>query len=317
MKESELLQHIYARAGLLKPFPQVLVGPGDDAAVVATGPSVLLTVDHVVEGAHVAPFTRSGDDQSLDQVARKAIARSVSDIAAMGGSPLCSLATACLPPWFPQSRADVLFDRMNHWAAHFKAPLIGGDIALFPACSQDAPAVLTATLVGTPHPTRGPILRSTARPGDVLCVTGLFGNSFHSGRHLTFSPRITEAEWLASLGPDAPTAMMDVSDGLGRDTARIAAASSVLIEIDAQRIPRHGDCPDWMSALRDGEDYELVFTLPGSADLSKIQSLAPFAITAVGRVGQGPALCMVRTPDGGLTPCQDLGWDHGTSPPSR
>lgn len=317
MIESDLLKHIYSRSALLRAFPQVLVGPGDDCAVVASpsGGQLLLTVDQLVEGRHFFPLGAAPSPDTLDLIARKAVARSISDIAAMGGSTLATLATACLPPSFPQAAADILFDRMNFWAAHFAAPLVGGDISQGPHAPSpsESPLVLTTTLIGVPHPIRGPILRSTARPGDVVFVTGRFGNSLASGRHLSFTPRIAQAAWLASLGNDSPTSMIDVSDGLGRDAGRIATASAVHLTIDAALVPSHADCPDWRRAIADGEDYELLFTLPPHVDPAGLHPPPNVTITRIGHVKQGPPTCSVRAPDGVLIRADGLGWDHGAA----
>jgi thiamine-monophosphate kinase len=316
--ESALLAHIYGRSEGLRRFPQVQVGPGDDCAVLAVpgGGSILLTVDHLVEGRHVDLLGDSPSQDAIDLIARKAISRSVSDIAAMGGTPLASLATACMPPGFSQHTADMLFDRMNHWAAHFGAPLVGGDISQSPPppAGSRGHFVLTTTLIGTPHPQRGPILRSTAKPGDLLCVTGKLGNSFASGRHLTFTPRLAEAAWLSAHA--SPTSMIDISDGLGRDAGRIAQASNVAITIDASRLPIHADLstqPDaWRRALADGEDYELLFTIPPSASLNDLERTTGTIATVIGKVEQGLANCRVIAPDGIPHDAANMGWDHAS-----
>ncbi len=316
MNERDLLRHIYDRSDALAAFPQVLLGPGDDCAVLGIPPAgrILLTVDHLVEARHFPRFTAEPTRDVLDLIARKALARSVSDIAAMGGSPLASLATACLPPAFPQPLADHLFDRMNHWAAHWRAPLIGGDIAqsAATAAGDPPPLVLTTTLIGLPHPARGPVLRSTAREGDGIFVTGSLGNSFASGRHVTFEPRLPEAAWLCAQGPHAPSAMIDLSDGLGLDSHRLGAASNLTLVIDAALIPRHTDCADWRSACADGEDYELLFTAPADADFSPLLRALGTAVTRIGRVhaGRSPG-SVIQTPDGQTLDGQTLGWNHG------
>ncbi|HLO41915.1 MAG TPA: thiamine-phosphate kinase [Phycisphaerales bacterium] len=318
MIESALLAHIYARSKGLERFPQVLVGPGDDCAVLAVsgGGSILLTVDHLVEGRHVPPLSPTPTRTELDAAARKAIARSVSDIAAMGGTPIASLATACMPPGFPQAAADQLFDRMHFWAQHFNAPLIGGDIAQSPALADGTRGhfILTSTLIGSPHTARGPVLRSTARPGDLVCITGRLGNSLHSGRHASFSPRVAEAAWLCAHA--SPSAMIDLSDGLGRDAARVAHASNVTITIDAARLPVHDDLPDspdrWRRAAGDGEDYELLVTLPDDSVLARWAVERNIPLTVVGRVEQGPATCRIIAPDGAVHDAGTLGWDHAS-----
>jgi len=300
-RESELLAHIYHRPAALSDRRDIIVGPGDDAAVLAIGTeSVLLTVDQLVAGRHYDPNTTP-----IDAIARKAIVRSVSDIAAMGGTPTAALATGCLPHEFPH--ANELFDRMAHWATHFGAPLIGGDIA-----SSDKDPVLTVTVIGSPHPIRGAVLRSTAKPGDAVYVTGRIGNSYKSGRHLTFEPRLREARALADMLRHNLHAMIDVSDGLGRDAARIASVSNVRIDIDAARIPLHTDAPDPLRALAEGEDYELLFTAPESLQLPDTLNATP--LTRIGSVtapaAELPSGAYATDNAGNTINLEHAGWDH-------
>ncbi|MEZ6235513.1 MAG: thiamine-phosphate kinase [Phycisphaerales bacterium] len=272
MKESDLLAHIYRRsAGLAAAFGHVVVGPGDDCAVVRTpgGDEILLTTDQLVEGRHYEPGT------PIDLVARKAIARSVSDIAAMGGTPTWSLATACLPRGY--QHADELFDAMHRWAKHWGCPLVGGDIAAFG--DEGAPVVLGVTVGGRMDASRivewfeqfdpvppervsdlcRPVLRSGAKPGNRVFVTGTLGGSVRLGKHLTFEPRVAAGQWMAWT-QSGVTAMIDLSDGLGRDAGRVAAASGVAFEFKATDIPLAERVESWAHAVRDGEDYELLFT---------------------------------------------------------
>jgi len=301
MRESELLRHIYARSrGLPTPIE---VGPGDDAAVIRLGGDepILATVDQLVEGRHYDPAITT-----LEHIARKGVARSVSDIAAMGGRPTAGLATAALRDGFDD--ADALFDSMARWARSWNAPLAGGDIATI-----DGPTVLTVSIFGRSHPVRGPVLRSGARPGDVLFVTGSVGGSFASGRHLTFAPRIEEGHWLCeTLGEDL-RAMIDLSDGLGRDAARLAAASGVRVTIDAERAPLSPRVTDRMDAIGEGEDYELLFAVsPDAAE--RMPARCPGVdtpITRLGTVEEGEG-CIVRTRRGDLIDAAELGWDHAS-----
>lgn len=297
MQESLLLSHIYARSGGL-PAP-IAVGPGDDCAVLdvsrANAAALLVTVDQLVEGRHYVP------EASLDLVARKAVARSVSDIAAMAGRPLCGFATGALRAGFEGGNA--LFDAMARWARRWECPLAGGDIA-----EVDGPTVLTVTVIGEAHALRGPVLRSGARPGDTVYVTGRLGGSLGSGRHMTFEPRVAEGAWLAETLGERLHAMLDVSDGLGRDGGRLADASRVRVELRADRLPRHDDVPEWTSAAADGEDYELVFAASGP--VPDACPLTGTPITAVGEVREGRG-CVIVTPGGETIDASELGWDHG------
>lgn len=309
MRERELLEHIAARsADLPQRFPHVLVGPGDDCAVIEPDSRpLLLTTDQLVQGRHF------DDDLPVDLIARKAVARSVSDLAAMGGRPRWALATALLPAGWPM--ADELFDRMAHWARHWSMPLVGGDIATHRP-KADQPIVLTIAAGGTPVGERA-IMRSGARPGDGVWVTGLLGGSLVSARHARFTPRLEEANALVRAGP--PTAMIDLSDGLGVDAARLAAASGVTVQLEAGAVPIHPDSagpnagPDAAleAALADGEDYELLFTWPAESHPPALPGGTP--LTRVGRVvpfGSG-ARCVLLDADGSPRDVGGQGFEHG------
>jgi len=307
MRESELLAHIYARSAELRArFPQVVVGPGHDcAAVAAPGGPLLLKVDQIVSGRHYRPFPAT----PLDLIARKAVARAVSDIAAAGGSPLAAMAAAALPADF--AHANELFDAMSRWAAHFGCPLVGGDIAALP--TGQIAAVLSVSVVGSPHPVRGPVLRSGARPGDGIYVTSRLGGSLEKstglGRHLTFEPRLVESRWLCDTLGAGLHAMMDVSDGLGRDGGRLAKASGVRIRIDAGAIPRHEGVPDWRTAAAGGEDYELLFA---AAEGAALPAACPATGTPITRIGTALAGTGCVVADAGKEiDVSEMGWEHG------
>ncbi len=298
MRESELLRRIEARSADLAGRGPIVIGPGDDCAVLALPGSTLATVDQLVAGRHFDP-----DSTSVEQIARKAMARAVSDIAAMGGAPSVALAAGCLPEGYPH--ADRLCQCLARSARELGCPLVGGDIAMGPG-----PLVLTITVLGEAHPERGPVTRDAARPGDALYVTGAIGGSLESGRHLSFSPRLAEGQWLChALGPRLH-AMIDLSDGLGRDAGRIAQSSLVRIVIEAPAIPLHADAGGWRDAIDDGEDYELLFTAdPGAVLLARCPATGTL-ITRIGRVEEGSG-CIVRSPESGGLEVGELGWDHG------
>lgn len=304
--ESQLHAHIAAKARDLGPF--CVTGPGDDCAALRAFPndpaaSLLITVDQLIESRHFTPET------PLDLIARKAIARSVSDIAACAGTPAWSLATGALPTTFPTDKARELIDALNRWARHFACPIVGGDLASTP---PGTPLHLSITVAGTPHPTRGAVLRSAAKPGDALWITGAVGNSFASGRHITFQPRIREAQWLAdTLGPDLH-AMIDLSDGLGRDASRIARASTARLII--HHIPLHPPNSDTLNrsplqAASDGEDYELLFTTPAHITLPPTIPHTNTPLTRIGTVEPGQG-CVIIDPQGHPHDAEHLGWDH-------
>lgn len=298
VRESDLIKHIYARSAGVSASGgwSVVVGPGDDAAVMRspTGDVLLVTVDQLVEGRHYQTGA------AIDLIARKAVARSVSDIAAMGGTPAWATATAVLPDGYMSG--DELFDAMSRWAIHWGCPLIGGDIAFHGA--SDHPLTLTVTIAGTMPAGREPVLRSGARAGDGVYVTGALGGSFASGRHLTFEPRVGEAAGLGTTLGGRLHAMIDLSDGLGCDAGRVATASGVRIELDAGAIPCHPGVGGWREALGDGEDYELMFTAAGEVP----REIVGTRITRVGRVVDGGG-CVVVDGESAVD-VGDLGWDH-------
>lgn len=300
MRERDLLRHIYERSADLTEAAGILTGPGDDCAVIRSPDApLLLTVDQLVGRRHFDP-----DTTPLDLIARKVVARSISDIAAMGGTPSCALATGCLPDSFED--ADELFDRMAAWARHFHCPLVGGDIA-----ATDGPLVLTCASIGIAHASRGPVLRSQAQPGDTVCVTGRLGGSLETGHHLHFEPRVAEAAALCGTLADRLGAMIDLSDGLGIDASRVAEASRVRIEIDAAQIPLNDSIQDWRQAASDGEDYELLFTVCGDADLAGVALPSATPITEIGRVVKGEG-CVIIDTNRQTHDAAQLGWDHGT-----
>jgi thiamine-monophosphate kinase len=335
MHEDQLLQAIARASAGLTRWPGVVVGPGDDTAVLDIPGPLLITNDQLIEGRHIEPpghaagpstaprsDTTPPDDAWLDRVARKAMARSVSDIAAMAGQPVAAVATAALPSargWDDET-ARRLFACMNRWAEFWGCPLVGGDIATTPG-----PLLLTTTVLGTPHPLRGPVLRSAARPGDTVWVTGALGGSLASGHHWSFTPRLHEAAALADALDDRLHAMMDLSDGLGLDSARLARASGVAIELDSALLPRNpGVDADggWAGALGDGEDYELLLTVDASVDDHSVRrALAGLArdgesATPITRVGvvrasaEHAPLVTIIDHNGAAHPVEGLGWVH-------
>jgi thiamine-monophosphate kinase len=295
MSEADLLGHI-ARLAATKPLgPRIEVGPGDDCAVVTIRGRLLVTVDQLVDGRHYDHGTAP-----IDLVARKALARSISDIAAMAGTPVCAVVAGCCPPGFPYGYE--LVDAIHRWGRALSCPVIGGDLA-----THDGRLVLSVTVLGECHATRGPVLRSGARAGDGVWVTGALGGSYRTGRHLSFPPRVTEGIALADLLGDRLSSMIDVSDGLGRDTARIARASGVRIALDAAAFPMALGVESWEEAAGDGEDYELVCTVTERA--GDAAALGALGLTRIGEVYAGEG-CIIRAPEGWEVDAASMGWDH-------
>ncbi len=261
-----LLRGLPTHAGLL-------VGPGDDCAVVARDEhwDGLLKTDAVTEGIH---FTR---DTPPQLIGHKALARAISDIAAMGGMPEHALITLLVHPSRSLEQLEGIYEGMAALARRCGVSLAGGETTALP---EDGLAISVAL---TGRVRRGQaILRSGGRPGDVLAVSGRLGGSFESGRHLSFMPCLELAQALLCAGV-APRAMMDLSDGLACDLPRLAHASGCGCELDLSAIPCHEGCT-LRQALRDGEDYELLMAFEPQVWQRACAQELPRPLTAIGHL---------------------------------
>lgn len=223
-------------------------GTGDDCAILDCPGwgTLLVTTDSVIDGVH-ARWHVDGPET----FGYKAIARGLSDIAAMAGEPKWAVLAVSLPHDVTEDEAHALY----RGAERAGCRLVGGDTAFGPT------PYAVGTVFGIAH-RKGPVLRSGARVGDWIVVTGPLGGSFESGRHKTFVPRVAEARELhetCDLG-----AMIDLSDGLSTDLHHVLRASRVGCRLDAAAIPRT-EGSALVNALDDGEDYELLATVrPGN-----------------------------------------------------
>ena len=308
MHESWIIDRIRAGNAALEAssaFP-ILIAPGDDmAAVRIAGAPVLLAADQVIEGRHWRRGT------PLDLVARKALARNVSDVAAMAGVPVCALATAALAPdCDPRDAAD-LVDGFRAAGAEFRCPVVGGDVGTH--ADPGAPMVLSVSIVALPGPGGRIVRRAGARPGDLLCVTGVLGDGWRpdgGGRHLAIAPRVAEAlELVAALG-DRLHAMIDVSDGLARDAGHLGRESGLAVEISAADLPAARPMP-WQRLVGDGEEHELAFAVDGAPPAS----VAGTSVTVVGRFGAGVAGAVTVLDGAERHDASALGWEHGRESP--
>jgi thiamine-monophosphate kinase len=236
--------------------PRVLLGPGDDAAVLAWTPGApcLVTTDMLLEGSCFR-LAEAGPRR----VGRKAMAVNLSDIAAMAGRPVAAVVSVGLPRRGGRSLAEELYRGLREVADAFDTALAGGDTN-----SWDGPLVISVTLLGEATP-RGPVTRRGAQPGDWLLVTGSLGGSI-LGKHLDFTPRVREALQLHDTAE--LHAMIDISDGLAADVQHLCEESHCGAVIRAEAIPiseaaqRMNDGrPPLEHALGDGEDFELVFAV--------------------------------------------------------
>lgn len=259
--------------------PNVLLGIGDDTAVLAPPPrgSVqLFTMDALACGTHFLP------SDSPRAVGWKAIAVNVSDIASMGGMPSSAVISLGLPPKTSRAYLNGLLRGMQRAASAFNLSVVGGDTI---RCDVISVSVAMLGYARRKHL----CFRHTARPGDVIAVTGPLGGSLRSGRHLRFSPRLAHAQWLVAHAK--PSAMMDLSDGLAMDAARMAAASNVSFMLSSTSVPRHRGA-SLHAALHDGEDFELLCTfnprILTPARLNAYRRKFQRPLTIIGRVASGP-----------------------------
>lgn len=237
-------------AKLIKDFPTtgLHTGPGDDCAVVDPGRGRLrlLKTDAIVAGIHFQ------HDAPASKVGWKAVARVLSDFAAMGGRPEYLLVTVALPHNTKVTWAKRLYKGILNCLETHGGVLAGGETSSVPDGS-----VAMISVAGEGSVDRNSVtLRSGGRPGDLIAVTGRLGGSIR-GKHLNFTPRLEEGQWLANNGARA---MMDLSDGLAKDLPRLAKSSGCEAVINRNSIPRNRGC-DIDQALGDGEDYELLVAL--------------------------------------------------------
>ena len=249
MTEDELLKKLFP----LYDSGTALVGPGDDCAVYHSGDSQfvqLVSVDQLIEGKHYLK------GESAYRAGRKLLARNLSDIAAMGG--VAEYALIALTVANKDEKWIVDFHKgIADLAGEYKLGILGGDLA-----KSDTDTMASLTITGKAE--RGSVcLRSAAQAGHKLYATGCFGRSFPSEHHLDFVPRLKEAYFLAAHS--FAKAMMDVTDGLVRDLARMAKASGCSVVLNTNAVERrHGASLE--EALSDGEDYELIFSVEAGSE---------------------------------------------------
>jgi thiamine-monophosphate kinase len=296
----------------------VLTGIGDDTAVLATTPgaALLATTDLVIENVHFRRPAASARD-----IGWKALAVNLSDIAAMGGTPRYALLALAVPGSAEVSEVEEFVAGLLELARAHRVGLVGGDTS-----ATGAGWTANVTVLGE-HAGQ-PRLRSAARPGQLVAVTGALGRSaaglcLLEGRraearaaglsgeaeaevvtaHLRPSPRVTEGRWLGSA--DGVQAMMDLSDGLATDLAHVCRESGVGARVWIDRVPVApgarataaavaADPVEW--AVAGGEDYELLVTLePGAAPgvASGLAAATGTPVTIVGEILPGSELIFV------------------------
>ncbi len=328
--EQTLLRQIRRRAAHFSPG-SLRLGIGDDCALLRPrrGEELAVTTDLSIAGRHFR-----FDRHSPESIGHRALARGLSDLAAMGARPVAAflslglpreltLASGRQPAWIQR-----FFDGLLALAAAYKTPLAGGDLPESPS------AVADIVLIGA-IPRGKALLRSIARPGHLLYVTGSLGGATAAlvrleelaskqstgrqppripknleaqlGPHLYPQPRIRQGLWLVRYR--LACAAIDLSDGLSTDLAHICEESGVAAEVNAAALPIH-PAATLQQALNGGEDYELLFTAPPTARLPRKIAGVPF--TQIGRIlprRSGRPVVTLLTPQG-PQPLDSQGWQH-------
>ena len=290
MNEFELLNKLIPT---LATNDQLLVGAGQDCAVLDLGiadKNLLFKTDAVVEGVH---FTK---ETPPTKVGRKALARNLSDIAAMAGTPVSALVTLGLPKDFDPDYVLHMYEGLNQLAREVHLSVAGGETTLSPDR-----IFVSVALLGT-VPKKQNISRAGAKPGDALFVSGELGGSLE-GKHLDFQPRIQEAQWLARHF--TIHAMMDLSDGLAGDLRHILTQSNVGAELHSSAVPvskvaklkakqESSAKPPLLAALTDGEDFELLFTVASKSAVPLLDAwnkqFSDTKLSCIGKITAEPGL---------------------------
>jgi thiamine-monophosphate kinase len=300
----------------------IAVGIGDDAALFRPKPGreLILTCDWFLEGTH---FLRA--KHPPESVGWKCLARAVSDVAAMGGTPRCFLLSLALPQTHTRGWLDRFLGGLRRASRKFECMLAGGDTTM----RQDI--LMNVTVLGDVRAGRA-VLRSGARPGDIIFVSGRLGeaesglralkrrgghsnsNSALTRKHLYPEPRLELGQWLAEKR--IATAMMDLSDGLSSDLPRLCRASGVGARVHLGRIPLPNlsvanirqEIDPLQLALHGGDDYELLFTIPRRS-MSRIpKSFQGVRLTPIGEITRDHKVQSQRE-DGLEQPLVAGGWD--------
>jgi thiamine-monophosphate kinase len=315
------------RTARVRKNPAIVTGIGDDCAVLRLQPrrgkheenDTLVTTDFSLEGIH---FRR--DWHSPESIGHRCLARGLSDIAAMGGHPIAAFLSLALPRDLAQAWVGRFARSLIRLAERYGVTLAGGDTAESPT------GVLADIVVVGVAPRGQAILRSTARPGDEIYISGELGGSAAAvlelrkstgkkphrlnprtyPRHFFPEPRIALGRILRQK--DLASAMIDTSDGLSTDLAHICEESGVGAEIEAEAIPRArvGQPSREVKlelALHGGEDYELLFTVPPGKRVPPY--IAGVPITRIGHITRRRKIFLIDRA-GSKLELEPRGWEH-------
>lgn len=279
----------------LKNDLSVIRGPGDDCAVLRYDKRryLLFTCDMLVEGVD---FTKK-DDPFL--VGRKALAVSVSDIAACGGMPRYCLVSLGLKKSTKLKDAEKIVEGIRKTAGKYYINIVGGDI------SRAKQTTIDVSMIGIVEK-KNLILRKSARPGDIIFVSGPLGGSIH-GKHLKFNPRLKESRYLTKNY--RVNSMIDISDGLAQDLWHVLEESKVGAVIYEDLIPLSKEARNLKDGLSSGEDFELIFTL-SLPQAKKLLEKKPHKFFAIGKIYRSkPQLWMIDRKNR-MAPLSKKGFKH-------
>src|ERR1700722_10901788 len=321
--ENQLIQKILGKSSRSNDLKSGLrVGIGDDAALFAprSGYETILTCDWFLEEIH---FLR--DRHPADSVGWKCLARAASDIAAMGGTPRCFLQSLAIPNELTGRWLTDFLTGLRRASRKLKCPIAGGDT------TRQNRVLINVTVVGEVRSGRA-LVRSGAKPGDIIYVSGRLGeaemglaalratrgkirlNDPKLRKHLYPEARLALGQWLADRR--LATGAMDLSDGLSTDLPRLCASSKVGATIDESKLAsaavEHHSVPKWNNrlvlALNGGDDYELLFTVAPNKTHKIPAAYRGLNLTAIGEISRASGIKLSH-PDGKTSPLKAAGWD--------